>query len=113
MDKQKLDDKVISSLVQSVKYKIPDSVEEHVNAHMAKLKDGRTTKFRRSVFWYPLSAVAMLIIVFLLIFQPFVDKESFGSSTPITEIKTEFQLTDKNIKILWIQKKEFQLRINK
>lgn len=30
--------------------------------------------------------------------------------SPITEIRTEFELKDKNIKIIWFQKKDFKLR---
>ncbi len=34
-------------------------------------------------------------------------------SAPIDEIRTEFELKDKNIKIIWFQKKDFKLRRTK
>jgi hypothetical protein len=53
----------------------------------------------------------MVIIAALVIFQPFFNKKSIEPGTPITEIKSEFELRDKNIKILWVQKKDFKLRL--
>lgn len=111
MTNKKIDDEMISTLVRSVQYKVPDHVEEQINASMAEAKTGKPRLFKRSLFWYPLSAVAvMVIIAVLVIFQPFVQKETIDPRTPITEIKTEFELRDKNIKILWVQKKDFILR---
>ncbi len=112
MEKKKIDDEMISTLVRSVQYKIPDSVEEQVNASMAKTKTGLPRLFKRPLSWYPVSAVAALVIIAALaIFQPFVNKETIAPGAPITEIKTEFELRDKNIKILWVQKKDFKLRL--
>jgi hypothetical protein len=34
---------------------------------------------------------------------------SAGKVSPIAEIKTEYELTDANIKIIWVQKKDFKL----
>jgi hypothetical protein len=111
MDNKKIDDEMISTLVRTVQYKIPDSVEEQVNAYMAKTKTRKHRLFKKPLFWYPVSAAAvMVIIAVLVLFQPFVNKETIDQSTPITEIKTEFELRDKNIKILWVQKKDFKLR---
>jgi hypothetical protein len=110
MANKKIDDEMISTLVRSVQYKIPDSVEEQVNASMAKTKTGKSWLFKRPLLWYPVSAAAMVIIAALVIFQPFVNKETIDPGTPIMEIKTQFELRDKNIKILWVQKKDFKLR---
>jgi len=112
MTNKKIDDEMISSLVRSVQYKIPDSVEEQVNASMAKIKTGKPRLFKRPLLWYPVSAAAALVIIAaLVIFQPFVNKETIDPGASITEIKTEFELKDKNIKILWVQKKDFKLRL--
>ncbi len=114
MDKKKLDDEMISTLVRSVQYKIPDHVEEQVNASMAKTLPGKPRWFKKSWFWYPVSAAAaMVIIAALVIFQPLVNKETVDPGAPITEIRTHFELKDKNIKILWVQKKDFKLRLNR
>lgn len=111
MANKEIDDEMISTLVRSVQYKVPDSIEEQVNASMAKTKTWKTWLFKRPLLWYPVSAVAALVIIaVLVIFQPFVNKKAIDPGTPITEIKTEFELRDKNIKILWVQKKDFKLR---
>ena len=111
MDNKKIDDEMISTLVRSVQYKLPESVEEQVNAAMAKTKTRKFRLLKRPLFWYPVSAAAaMVIIAVLVIFQPFFSNKTVEPDTPITEIKTEFELRDKNIKILWIQKKDFKLR---
>jgi anti-sigma-K factor RskA len=112
MHNKKIDDEMISTLVRSVQYKVPDSVEEQVNASIAKTKARKTWLFKRPLFWYPVSAAAvMVIIAALVIFQPFVNKRTIDPGASITEIKTEFELKDKNIKILWVQKKDFKLRL--
>lgn len=108
MDKKnKIDDQRISKLVQSVSFKIPETVEARVTAAMNKKK--KTRRVLEPYLWYPVSAVlAMIIIAAIFVFQPIM-KNSAEEVTPITEIKTEFELTDKNIKIIWVQKKDFKL----
>jgi hypothetical protein len=111
MDKKKINDEMISTLVRSVQYNVPESVEEQVNAFMDKTKTRKARLFKRPLLWYPVSAAAAIVIIAALaIFQPFVNKKPIDLGTPITEIKTEFELRDKNIKILWVQKKDFKLR---
>lgn len=111
MTNKKIDDEMISTLVRSVQYKVPDSVEEQINASIAKTKARKTWLFKRPLLWYPVSAASVLVIIAaLVIFQPFVNKTGIDHGTPITEIKTQFEIRDKNIKILWVQKKDFKLR---
>jgi len=111
----KLDDQMISRFTRSVKYKIPEAVEERVTTALTKEKKGKTMGPVRSRVWFPLSvsaAAAAVIIAAIFIFQPFLNNRS-EPVTPITEIKTEFELNDKNIKILWVQKKDFDLKLRK
>ncbi len=110
-NKNKIDDLLISDLVRSVKYEIPVTVEAKVTAAMNRKKKAPRTG--RSFVWYPVSAVlAMLIIVSFFIFQPFAGNRIATPAAPtsITEIKTELELADKNIKIIWVQKEDFKLR---
>jgi len=107
-NKNKIDDALISGLVRSVRVEIPGTVEAKVTAALHKTKNVPRTG--RSFLWYPVSAVlAMLIVVSVFIFRPFI-KNSADIPAPITEIKTELELADKNIKIIWIQKNDFKLR---
>ena len=107
-NKNKIDDALISGLVRSVRVEIPGTVEAKVTAAMHKTE--KVPRTGRSFLWYPVSAVlAMLIIVSVFIFQPFV-RNRVESPTPISEIRTELELADKNIKIIWVQKENFKLR---
>ncbi|MCP5102982.1 MAG: hypothetical protein GY950_06375 [bacterium] len=105
-EKNKIDDQLISDLVRSVTYRIPETVEAKVTAAMYKKK--KAIRFPRTFVWYPASVVlAMLIIAAVFVFQPF---STDTPAAPITEIKTELELPGKNIKILWVQKNDFKLR---
>jgi hypothetical protein len=110
INKNKIDelDTLISTHVRSVQYKIPDSVEGKVNAAILKEK--------KPLLWFRVSlsaaAAALVLIAVVFIFQPFL-RDPGEQVSPITEIKTEFELTDKNIKILWVQKKDFELKLRR
>ena len=108
MDKKnKIDDQRISKLVQSVSFRIPETVEARVTAAINKRK--KTKRVLKPYLWYPVSAaIAILIIAAIFVFLPFM-KNTAEEVTPITEIKTELELTDANIKIIWVQKKDFKL----
>lgn len=99
-----LDDRTISDVVRSVRYKIPYAVDERVKAAIIKPP--------LPLPWFRLSlsaaAIAVLVIA-VFFFQPYF-KNSVAPVSPITEIKTQFELKDSNIKILWVQKKDFKLR---
>ena len=108
-----VDDEKISSLVRSVKFKIPGYVERRIDdaIDLAVSQQSVKQKNKRLVLWYPLSAAAAIaIIIVLLILQPFAAKNPPEPNPQITEIKTQFELKDKNIKILWVQKKDFELK---
>jgi len=111
------DDETISSLVRSVQYTLPGSLDREVNTLLVQAN--REKRIFKPVFWYPITAAASLAIMLIFtLFQPFwqenntgAPKENLNSSpAPITEIKTEFDLPQSNIKIVWVQKKDFKLR---
>lgn len=110
INKNKIDelDAMISTHVRSIQYKIPDNVEEKVNAAI--------TKDKKPLLWFRVSvsaaAAALMLIAVVFIFQPFL-KDPGEPVSSITEIKTEFELKDKNIKILWVQKKDFDLKLRR
>jgi len=110
MDKNnKFDDQMISNIVQSVSYQIPETVEARVTAAINKNIKKKTKRVLKPYLWYPVSAaIAILIIAAIFVFKPFM-KNTAEEVTPITEIKTELELTETNIKIIWVQKKDFKL----
>ena len=103
-----MDDLMITNLVRSVKYAIPETVEAKLNAAMSKQKKRDVPHKAR--LWVPVSAVLVMLffIAALFIFSPFL-KTPTEELPPITEIKTELELPDANIKIIWVQKKDFKL----
>jgi hypothetical protein len=109
MDKKnKFDDQTISKIVQSVSYQIPETVEARVTAAINKNTRKKTKRVLKPYLWYPVSAaIAIIIIAAIFVFLPFMKNSE--EITPITEIKTEFELTETNIKIIWVQKKDFKL----
>jgi hypothetical protein len=108
---QDIDDQVISNLVRSVRHTIPDTVEEEITMTILNTREKESRFSQRFALWFRMSltaAVVMTIIAAMYLIQPFSSPRTEPTS-PISEIKTEFVLTDKNIKILWVQKKDFQL----
>lgn len=109
----RIDDENISRLVRSVKYDIPPVVEDKIDHAITNWGKVKKPSRRWAFTWYPAAAAltAAIVIAALFVIRPFT-----GSSiepAPITEIRTEFELKDKNIKIIWFQKKDFELRRKK
>ncbi|MCP4147532.1 MAG: hypothetical protein GY757_07260 [bacterium] len=128
--KLKIDDTLISSVVGSVRYNLPEALDQKVTAAMNEEESADMvvmggflkSKWKKVSQWFDwnnhtrfsrvyvsAAAAAVLVIISLLIFLP---KSSTQPVIPIEEIKTEFELKDKNIRILWVQKKDFQFRRN-
>jgi anti-sigma-K factor RskA len=107
-----LDDQLVSSLVQSVKYRIPAQVEEQANTAIKRAGEKKSRWLQRPLLWLPVSVtVAAVIILTLFTFHPFMKKKATEPVNQISEITTIFELKEKNIKILWVQKKDFSLKI--
>jgi len=104
-NKKNIDEK-ITRLVQSIESDIPASVEEKLIATAETIRPLHRTRIKR----LPLSlgiltSAAMILFAFLFLFPLF-----HGNAEPqITEIITEFELRDKNIKIIFIQSQDFNL----
>lgn len=103
-DEKKLDEQ-IAGIVRSVGFEVPAEVEAKIREAAANLKPApRLFKIRRP-FWLALipSAAAVLLAVIALLPTP------KRPPSPIAEIRTEFEIADKNIKIIFIQKPDFNL----
>jgi len=112
--KQNRDDQTISRLVQSVQLEIPSHLDKQVDTLLKEKKASRWpirpvwSDMRR--FFLPAAALAG-VIVLLVIFTP-LSSPPAPQKPVISEIRTEFELKDKNIKIIWFQKEDFKLRRN-
>jgi hypothetical protein len=104
-NKKNIDEK-ISRIVQSIESDIPASIEEKLLAAADTIRPFHRTKIKR----LPLSlgiltSAAIIILAFLFLFPLF----HRNAEPQITEIITEFELRDKNIKIIFIQSQDFNL----
>jgi hypothetical protein len=102
---RRLDEK-IAGLVRSVDEKIPPAVEERIRAAAATVQSRPEIFDRRwpRVLMLVPGVAAVLLAVFL--FLPSLRK---SPAPQISEIRTEFEIADKNIKIIFIQRPDFKL----
>jgi len=99
-------DKKIAGLVQSVETGIPDALEEQLQAAIETIRPLHRIRIKQlPLFVGILSSAAVVLAALLFLFPVF-----HGKPEPqITEIYTEFEIIDKNIKIIFIQKHDFSL----
>jgi hypothetical protein len=101
-------DKEISRLVRSLEVQVPPAVDERISAAAVRAHHTQAGSSVRRL-WFPAvisAAVAGLALIALL-------KEPSGipqTSPPITEIRTQFELVNKNIMVIFIQKPDFVLK---
>ena len=99
-------DKEIARLVRSVEIEVPPALDGRIQAIAANHRNshGRSLISR---FWYlaliPSVAAALLAVVLI---RPVLHQTA---DSPISEIRTEFELVDQNIKVIFIQKPDFRL----
>lgn len=105
MDEDKILDKEISRLVRSVGKSLPPGLEERIALKAVTGRPHRRGFFRK---WrFALAAVpggAALLLAFFVLF-PALRKQQ---EPQITEIRTQFELVDKNITIIFIQRPDFK-----
>jgi hypothetical protein len=101
------DDDTISRLVRGARFSIPAELDDKVTGTI--LQAGK----KEPKFWFRLSlsaAVVAAIAAAFFILQPYLHQNKTPEpAMQISEIKTQFELNDKNIKILWVQKRDFNL----
>jgi len=99
-------DRFLSRSLEKNELEIPPEVQESVLRRMAALANQpRRSAWRWVKIWVPLLAAALLVLVVSLplLFppQPAIKK--------ISQIRTEFSIPEKNIKIVWVQRDDFRL----
>ena len=106
MNNDKEFDKKIAELVRSVETDIPAAVEERLKMAEGAGRPRSIILRKRTVFYLGiLSSAAAVLLLFVFLVPLFRGVPE----SPISEIRTEFELKDKNIKIIFIQKKDFDL----
>ena len=98
-------DESISRLVRSVEREVPPALDRRIREAADRLtsRAGRSDRRRPWLLaLIPGTAVALLA-AFLLFPRPST------APNPISEIRTEFEIADKNIKIIFFQKPDFHL----
>jgi hypothetical protein len=115
MNDDKLLDERIAGLVRSVERGIPPAVEENIRASASALRP-RRRRFaarwarawmfsRRRIGILALVPAAAAVLAAFLVF-PLLKKRP---APRISEIRTEFEIADKNIKIIFFQRPDFNL----
>jgi hypothetical protein len=99
-------DRFISSHLEKNELEIPSVVQSDVQRRIAALADQpQQPAWRWVKILVPLLAAAMLFLVVSLplLFPP------RPATKKISQIRTEFSIPDKNIKIVWVQRDDFHL----
>ena len=94
----------LPALLKKMSWKYPAWCSSNVRRRIAKLTDPpRRSASEWVKIWAPLLAAAMLVLVVSLplLFPP---KPAIKK---ISQIRTEFSIPEKNIKILWVQRDDF------
>ncbi len=106
MEQDKILDKEISRLVRSLEKGLPPGLEERIALEASSRAPHRRPFFRK---WQFVLAVvpggAALFLALFLLWPAFRKPQE----PQITEIRTQFELVDKNITIIFIQRPDFKL----
>ena len=105
MKNEELDRWIVSALERS-QAEVPAALRRQVRERVESTTPvPRLRAWKRLAFWGPLLAAAALIVAFSLplLYQP------RAAEKKITQIRTEFSLPGKNIKIIWVQRHDFRL----
>ena len=107
-DNRVMDDR-IKELVRSLDRNIPRELERRIQERTAPLEASREARAGRSgsgLLWLTVSVCAAALFIAILLLSPVFRDHPVPM---ITEIRTEFEIPDKNIKIIFIQKSDFPL----
>jgi hypothetical protein len=113
-DDKRLDEK-ISGLVRSVEIEVPPAVEARIREAAEKIRPrprffgwrpARVYWRRQARLLVLVPCAAAIIILAALLLVPALRKPP---APKISEIRTEFEIADKNIKIIFIQRPDFKL----
>ncbi len=97
-------DRIIFRVLEKSETELPAAVRDNVRRRLAAMTSRpRQVAWKRIAVWAPLLAAAMLIVAFSLpLLHPPRPPER-----KITQIRTEFSIPGKNIRIIWVQRQDF------
>lgn len=99
-------DKKIIKLVKSVEADIPAAVDEKLRMVQGIMRPRHRILRKRPILCLGILSSAAAVLLLVLFLFPLIRGVP---EPPISEIRTEFELRDKNIKIIFIQRKDFSL----
>jgi hypothetical protein len=109
MNDDKIIDDEIASLVQAASAPIPEAIERRIAERSVLQAAGPRRRFRRILFrsdlWALVACGAALVAACLLL----IPALRRPPSSYFSEIRTEFEIPDKNIKIIFLQRPDFKL----
>ena len=104
-DEKKLDEQ-IARIVRSVELEVPPAVEARIREAAADLQPRAGRFWFRRPLWLTLIPSTAAVLLAGIVLIPALRRPPVS---PISEIRTEFEIADKNIKIIFIQKPDFNL----
>ena len=104
----KIDDAKIQNLLNRAEVSLPEDLDKKTTQLIIE-KPEKSFSFNKIWKVSLIPAALALVFAFILFFP--VNKYPKGEE--ISEIRTEFLIKDKNIKIIWIHKKDFKLNLKK
>lgn len=96
-------DETISRLVRGIQLDIPPSIEEETHRRSAALSPGLGHPLFPWLLWTLLPSGAALILGVILLIHPPIKP----AHSDISEIRTQFEIADKNITVVFIQNPNF------
>lgn len=103
-------DRLISRSLEQRELEIPTEIQGRLRRRaMAVTMRPRPAAWKRAALWASLLAAASLAVVISLslLFPPRPEVKK------ITQIRTEFSIPEKNIKIVWVQRDDFRMPATK
>ena len=100
-------DERISGLVRSVRAGVPDALEARIRAE-ARAEARKAAERKRFLRWTLVPTAATALVLAAALVSPVVLKP-VPAPAEIAEIRTEFEIPDKGIKIVFFQRPDFKL----
>lgn len=98
-------DKKISRIVRSADLDVPPELERKIQTWAKEVAAHRGRRLARWPIWVAATACASAFLLAILLVYPI----SPGPSQEVAVIRTEFEIPEKNIKIIFVQRADFPL----